>query len=151
MILGGLDHLADLFRAADIAGIDAQAGGTGFGCLNAALVMEMDVGHDRDGDILNNGLQGPGRFHIRAGNPHNVGTGFLDRLNLADGGLGVTGQCVGHGLHGYRRAAANCYVANHDLAGFPPVNIAIGPNTHGQQVSIARGQSARGEKMRPMP
>ena len=47
VVLGRLDHLAHPLGAADIAGIDAQAGGAGLGRLDGALVVEMDVGDDR--------------------------------------------------------------------------------------------------------
>ena len=45
--LGGVDHFAHPLGRADIAGIDAQAGGAGIGRLERALVVEMDVGDDR--------------------------------------------------------------------------------------------------------
>ena len=48
VVPGGLDHLAHPVGAADVAGVDAQAGGAGLGRLDAALVVEVDVGHDRD-------------------------------------------------------------------------------------------------------
>ena len=47
VVLGGLDDLAHALGAADIAGIDAQAGGARLGRLDGALVVEVDVGHDR--------------------------------------------------------------------------------------------------------
>jgi hypothetical protein len=46
-ILGRLDHFAHALGVADVAGVDAQAGGTGHGGLDGAFVVEMDVGHDR--------------------------------------------------------------------------------------------------------
>ena len=45
--LGGADDFADALADADVAGIDAQAGGAGVGGLERALVVEMDVGDDR--------------------------------------------------------------------------------------------------------
>lgn len=44
--LGGIDHLVDAVGAADVAGVDAQAGGAGIGGFERALVVEMDVGDD---------------------------------------------------------------------------------------------------------
>ena len=47
VVLGRLDDLAHPLGRADIAGIDAQAGGAALGRLDRALVVEMDVGDDR--------------------------------------------------------------------------------------------------------
>ena len=47
VVLGGLHHLAHALGAADVAGIDAQAGRARLGRLDGALVVEMDVGDDR--------------------------------------------------------------------------------------------------------
>ena len=47
VILGRLHDFAHALRRTDIAGIDAQAGRARFGRLDGALVVEMDVGHDR--------------------------------------------------------------------------------------------------------
>src|SRR3546814_6875683 len=40
--------LADALGRSDIAGVDAQACGAGVGGFEGALVVEMDVGDDRD-------------------------------------------------------------------------------------------------------
>ena len=50
--------------------------------------------------------------------------------NLLDGGAGVTGDGVGHGLDRDRRVAADRHLADHDLARFAPVNVAISANAH---------------------
>ncbi len=47
MVLGGLHHLAHALGVADVAGVDPQAGRARLGRLDGALVVEMDVGHDR--------------------------------------------------------------------------------------------------------
>ena len=52
VVLGRLHHLAHPVGRADIAGIDAQAGRARLGRLDRALVVEMDVGHERDLDAL---------------------------------------------------------------------------------------------------
>ena len=49
MVLGRLHHFLHALGRADIAGIDAQAGGAVHRRLDGALVVEMDVGHDRNG------------------------------------------------------------------------------------------------------
>ena len=59
MILGGLDHFPHPFRAADIAGVDAQARRAGIGRLDGALIVEVDVGDDRHAARLDDLVQRP--------------------------------------------------------------------------------------------
>ena len=47
MVARGRDHLLDALFIPDVAGIDAQAGRAGLGGLDAAAIVEMDVGDDR--------------------------------------------------------------------------------------------------------
>ena len=47
LALAAANDFADPLLRADIAGVDAQAGGAGVGGLERALVVEMDVGDDR--------------------------------------------------------------------------------------------------------
>ena len=56
MVFRGLHHLAYALRAADVARIDAQAGGTRLRCFNRPFVVKMDVGHDRHGGSLHDVL-----------------------------------------------------------------------------------------------
>src|SRR3546814_2964583 len=42
------DDLADALRRSDIAGVDAQAGGAGVGGFQRALIVEMNVGDNRN-------------------------------------------------------------------------------------------------------
>jgi hypothetical protein len=46
VVAGGLHYLAHALGAADIAGIDAQAGGPRISGLDGAY-REVDIGHDR--------------------------------------------------------------------------------------------------------
>src|SRR3546814_10339820 len=59
--LGGADDLADALAAADVAGVDAQAGGAGVGGFERALIVEMDVGDDRDSRRAHDLAECPGR------------------------------------------------------------------------------------------
>jgi hypothetical protein len=47
MVTRRADHLPDTVGAADIAGIDPQAGGAGGSGLDGAAVMKVNVGNDR--------------------------------------------------------------------------------------------------------
>ena len=77
VILGRLDDLAHARRRADIAGVDAQAGGAALRRLDRPLVVEMDVGDDRHRHLRHDVLQRQRRFLVGAGNPHDVGAGLL--------------------------------------------------------------------------
>jgi len=47
----GFDHFLHTLFVTDVARIDPQAGRTRLCRLNSAFVVEMDVGHDGDGDF----------------------------------------------------------------------------------------------------
>ena len=126
MILGGLDHLAHAAGVADITGVDAQAGGTGFGGLNRAFVVEMDVCDDRHRAFGTDFAQGQRAFAVRGRNAHNIRPGHGTALNLFDGRLDVGGQRVGHRLHRDRRIAPDGHFAHHDLTRLAAVDIAPG-------------------------
>ncbi len=48
VILGRFYDFLHALRGADVAGIDAQARGAGIGRLERALIVEMDIGDDRN-------------------------------------------------------------------------------------------------------
>src|SRR3546814_7251208 len=68
-----LHHLAHPLARADVAGVDAQAGGPRLRRLDAAAVVEVDVGDDGNGDFRDDLLQRPGGVLVGAGDPHDVG------------------------------------------------------------------------------
>ena len=131
VILGRLDHLAHPLGRADIAGIDAQAGGAALGRLDGALVVEMDVGDDRH-------LRPARTMSFSASVDSSSGQetrtmsapASLQRLDLLDRRLDVVGERVGHRLHGDRRVAADRHLADMDLAAGAAVDVAIGANAH---------------------
>ena len=131
MVLGRLDDLAHPLGRADIAGVDAQAGGAAFGRLDRAFVVEMDVGDDRHLDLAHDVLQRQCRFLVGTGHPDDIGASPLQRLHLLDGGLDVAGDRVGHRLHGDRRIAADRHLADVNFAALTAVDVAVGPDAHG--------------------
>ena len=128
--LGGVDHLAHPLGRADIAGIDAQAGGAGVGGLERALVVEMDVGDDRHPRGADDLPQRRGRFLVGAGDPDDVRARFLAAADLVDRRPDVGGDGVGHGLHRDRRVAADRHGADHDLAGRTARDVAPRADAH---------------------
>jgi len=64
--LGRADHFLDPLFGPDVARIDAQAGGAGVGRFERSLVVEMDVGDDRNTGRTDDFLERGSRFHVRA-------------------------------------------------------------------------------------
>ena len=58
--------------------------------------------------------------------------GLFERPHLRDRRLDVARHRVGHRLHGDRRVAADRHLADMDLAALTAVDVAIGPDAHGQ-------------------
>ena len=115
-----------LFRA-DVAGIDAQAGGAGVGRFERALVVEMDVGDDRHARRADD-LACSAAVASAVGQDTRMmsAPGLLAAADLVDRRLGVLGRRVGHGLDGDRRVAADRHGADHDLPRLAPLDIAPG-------------------------
>ncbi len=130
MVLGRLDDFAHPVGAADIAGIDPEAGGAGLGGFDAALIVEVDVGDDRHLDLFHDLLQRRGRILVRAGDPHDVGASRFGGLYL--GHRSATSLvsvlvmvCTVIGASPPTRTEPDA-----DLPGFPPQDVAIGTNAH---------------------
>ncbi len=92
VVAGRLDDVAHAVGAADIARIDPQAGRAGLGRLDAALVVEVNVGHERDLGLAGDGLEGGRGVGVRARDPHDVGAGFFQLTDPLQRRLGVAGQ-----------------------------------------------------------
>ena len=127
--LGRADHFGDAFAAADIAGIDPQAGRARVGGFERALVVEMDVG-DRSAPARRGRSRASAAVLSSSGQETRImsAPGFLAAADLVDRRRRIRGQRVGHGLDRDRRIAADRHVADHDLAGFAARDIAPGPN-----------------------
>ena len=115
-----------------------EAGSAGIGGLERALIVEMDVGDDRDVRRAHDLLEARGRGLVRAGDPDDVGARLLAAADLVDRRLHVRGRRVGHGLDGDRRVAADRHVADHDLAGLTARDIAPRANGHGRHIGFQR-------------
>ena len=117
LALAALTTSRDALGRADVARVDAQAGGAGVGGLERALVVEMDVGDDRHAARRGrSACSAAVDLDVGAGDADDVGAGLLAAADLVDRRLGVGGRRVGHRLHGDRRVAADGDVADHDLA-----------------------------------
>ena len=131
MIFRRLHDVLHALRRTDIAGIDAQARRAVLGRFDGALIMEVDVGHDRHVRRARDRLHGLGRIFIGTGHTHDVGAGFFERANLRDRGIGVASDRVGHALDGNRGVAADLDLTDLNLPRFAARDVAIGSKTHG--------------------
>ncbi len=126
IVPGGLDDLLDPTLIADIAGIDPQAGSTRLGGLDAAFVMKMNVRDDGHTDLAHDLPERRRARLVGDADANDVGAGLGRAVDLCDGACDVRRQCVGHRLHGDRRAAADGDVAHHDPAAVTTVDVAPG-------------------------
>jgi hypothetical protein len=86
MVARRADHLAHAVGlGADIAGVDPQAGRARLRRLDPALVVEMDVGHDRHRAFAHDLLERLGARLIGHRDAHDIGAGLGRRLHLRDG------------------------------------------------------------------
>src|SRR5690606_19406529 len=114
VVAGGLDDLLDPLDRADVAGVDAQAGGARLGRLDASAVMEMDVGHQRHAGLARNGAEGRRRLFVRAGDADDVGPGLFQLADLLQRRRRIGGRRISHRLDADRRAPADGNGADHD-------------------------------------
>ena len=108
----GIDHGIDLGPIANVAGIDAELGGTGLHSANGQLVVKVDIGNDwhrrlgTDGaETLKRGLSG----HTHT---HDIAASLRQRAHLRKRCLGISGIGAGHGLDHHRRAATDLHTAH---------------------------------------
>jgi hypothetical protein len=106
--------------AADIAGVDAQAGRARIGGFERALVVEMDVGDDRHRAART--ISRSAAVDSSSGHDTRMmsAPASSQRRIWSIVAFGVAGQRVGHGLHRDRRVAADRHLADHDLAALAP-------------------------------
>ena len=132
MIPRRLHDLPHPLIAADIAGVDPQAGRTAFGGLDRAAVMEMDVGDDRHVHLAHDILQRQRAGLVGTGDPDNIDPRRLSAADLRHGAGDIGRQRVGHGLHGDRRAVAHRDLADIDPARLAALDFLIGAIAHAE-------------------
>src|SRR5690606_24739761 len=126
VVAGGLDDFLDPLDRADVAGVDAQAGGARLGGLDAAAVVEVDVGPQRHAGLARDGLEGRRGVLVRAGDADDVGPGLFQLADLLQRRRRVGGRRIGHRLDADRRATADRDGADHDLAALTALDVAPG-------------------------
>jgi len=84
VVAGGFNHLGHAVLLADIARIKAQAGGAGLGGFNRALIMKMNIRHNRHTGPRGDLFQRLGAVFIRAGDADNIGPRRGQLLDLLE-------------------------------------------------------------------
>src|ERR1700732_1369768 len=136
VVLSCFDYLADARGRADVAGVDAQAGGTTLRRLDRPLVVEMNIGDDRHRHLPDDFLQCQRGLLVGAGDPDNIRARLFESPDLGDRGLDIAGHGVGHRLHADRRIPADRHLADINFTALTALDVAIGPDAHRQ---ISRG------------
>src|SRR5262249_39089155 len=121
--LGGeLDHLLDAPALADVAGIEPEAVHALLERDERQLVIEMDVGDERDANAALDLAELFRCLAHRNGDAHNVAARRLQGPDLVARGARVAGVGLRHRLDGDRGIAANLEITEPDLPGFAPLN-----------------------------
>ena len=111
----GVRHGLDLFLSPDVARVDADGVDAPLGALQGEFIVEVNVGHQGDGNPLLNLVHGHRRRLVWDGHPDDLAPGGLQGLNLGHGGLHVVSFRIAHGLDGHGRAAAHRNRPHHQL------------------------------------
>ena len=107
-----IDHGIDLGPIADIAGINAELGGTGLNGTNGELMVKVDIGNDRHRRLGTDGAKALERGLGGHAHAYDIATGLRQGANLRKRCLGVGGIGAGHGLDHHRRAATDLHAAH---------------------------------------
>ncbi len=129
-VAGSIDHGTDTIFAADIAWIDTQAIDAEFGHAQGDLIVEVNVGNQRQRHTLLDPAKGFRGFHRRHRDPYDIGAGIGQALDLPDRCVDITGFGVSHALYGNRRIATDRNATHPDLAGLATLDRRFGMHDH---------------------
>jgi hypothetical protein len=110
-------HDLHVIGLADVARIEPQAVHSGIEGSEGELVLEMDVGDDRNRRTGNDLRQPLSRFDFVARAANDVAPVGRKRVDLRQGGLNIGRLGGGHRLHADAGVTANGHLADVDLAG----------------------------------
>ena len=108
----GIDDSVNLGPIADIAGVDAQLGGTGLDGADGKLMVKVDIGDDWHRRLGTNRAKAIERSLGRHAHANNIATRLGKRTHLRKRCLGVGGIGAGHGLNHHRRATTDLHAAH---------------------------------------
>ena len=107
-----IDHRVNLGPIADIAGIDAQLGGTGLNGTNGELMVKVDIGDNRHRRLGTDGAEALKRGLGGHAHAHDIAASLRQRAHLRKRCLGISGIGAGHRLDHHRRAATDLHAAH---------------------------------------
>src|SRR4030095_7222993 len=120
LVLGDVDDLLDEMLAADVPGVQPQAIHTLLERDEGELVVEVNIGDQRDPDLPLDLAELLGGLADRHRAPYDVAARRLERPDLEERRLHVARVGLGHRLHGDRRFAADLDSAQLDLSRLSP-------------------------------
>ena len=97
---------------ADISRINPDLVGPAFDGRDGQPVIKMNIGHQRDMNLLFYFPDGSGRFHGGNGNPDNITARRLQLQNLLHCFFHMLCFCVAHGLNQHRISSADFFISN---------------------------------------
>ena len=107
-----VDYRVDLGPIADIAGIDAQLGGTSLDSANGKLMVKVNIGDNRHRGLSTDGMKALERGLGGHTHAHDIAASLRQRTHLRKRCLSISGIGAGHGLNHHRRAAADLHAAH---------------------------------------
>ena len=108
----GIDHGIDLGPIANVAGIDAELGGTGLHSANGELMVKVDIGNDWHRRLGTDGAETLKRGLSGHAHTHDIAASLRQRAHLRKCCLGISGIGAGHGLDHHRRTATDLHTAH---------------------------------------
>ena len=107
-----IDHGIDLGPIADIAGVDAQLGGTSLDSANGELMVKVDIGDNRHRRLGTNRAKALERSLGRHAHAHDIAASLRQRAHLRKRCLGISGIGAGHRLNHDRSATTDLHAAH---------------------------------------
>ena len=108
----GIDDSVNLGPIADIAGVDAQLGGTSLDSANGELMVKVDIGDNRHRRLGTNRAKALERSLGRHAHAHDIAASLRQRAHLRKRCLGISGIGAGHRLNHDRSATTDLHAAH---------------------------------------
>jgi len=116
LLLGPLHDLAHPVLVVDVPGVETQLVDLRVERHEGELVIEVDVGDDRQDRAANDLFQSLAGALVRNGDARDLAAGLLQELDLADGRVDIVGEGRAHRLHRDGSAVADRRAADPDEA-----------------------------------